>query len=75
MASNTIELLNKGMECLKDNLGVVDAEMFISIIIREKFDYTSWQREYFDAMAPGQFGKEAAEYAKDHQFKGNAERI
>ena len=59
MASNTIELLNKGMECLKDNLGVVDAEMFISIIIREKFDYTSWQREYFDAMAPGQFGKES----------------
>ncbi|MCR5738850.1 MAG: hypothetical protein K6G43_03460 [Lachnospiraceae bacterium] len=55
MASNTIELLNKGRECLKDNLGVVDAEMFISIIIREKFDYTSWQREYFDAMAPGQF--------------------
>ena len=75
MASNTIELLNKGMECLKDNLGVVDAEMFISIIIREKFDYTSWQREYFDAMTPGQFGKEAAEYAKNHPFKGNAERI
>lgn len=75
MASNTIELLNKGMECLKDNLGVVDADMFISIIIREKFDYTSWQREYFDAMAPGQFGKESVEYAKGHPFKGDAERI
>jgi len=38
MASSTTEIMNKGMECLKDNLGIVDAEMFISLIIREKFD-------------------------------------
>ena len=34
MASSTTENMNKGMECHKDNLGIVDAEMFISLIIR-----------------------------------------
>ena len=35
MSSNTIEIMNKGMNCLLEKLGVVDAEQFISIIIRE----------------------------------------
>ena len=75
MASSTVELMNKGMECLNDNLGVVEAETFISLIIREKFDYTRWQRDYFDKMAPGEFHENAVEYAKEHPFKGNAIRI
>ncbi|WP_035773734.1 hypothetical protein [Butyrivibrio sp. VCD2006] len=75
MASSTVELMNKGMECLKNNLGVVDAEMFISLIIREKFDYTRWQREYFDNMESGEFNEKAVEYAKDHPFKGNAQKL
>ena len=75
MVNSTVELMNKGMECLKDNLGVVDAEMFISLIIREKFDYTRWQREYFDNMAPSEFNEKAVEYAKDHPFKGNAQKL
>ena len=75
MANNTIEIMNKGMECLKDCLGIVDAETFISIIIREKFDYTRWQREYFDEMKPGQFSEDAVQYAKDHPFKGDAIKL
>jgi hypothetical protein len=75
MAGSTTEIMNKGMECLKDNLGIVDAEMFISLIIREKFDYTRWQREYFDKMEPDQFNKEAVNYAKEHPFKGKAQRL
>ncbi len=74
MASNA-EIMNKGMECLKENLGVVDAEMFISLIIREKFDYTRWQREYFDKMAPGEFNEEAVRYAKEHPYNGNAQKL
>ena len=75
MASSTVEIMNKGMECLRDNLGVVDAETFISLIIREKFDYTRWQREYFDNMAPGEFHEEAVKYAKEHPFKGKAKKL
>ncbi len=66
MIQNTVDIMNRGMECLTKSLGVVDAEQFISIIIREKFDYTKWQRSYFDEMAPGEFHQKALEYAKAH---------
>ena len=48
MSESNSEIMNKGMKCLTEQMGIIDAERFISIIIREKFDYTKWQREYFD---------------------------
>ena len=44
-------LRNKGMRILINNLGKVEAERFISIIIREPFDYTEWQKELFNDMS------------------------
>ena len=44
-------LRNKGMRVLINNLGQVEAERFISIVIREPFDYTEWQRELFNEMS------------------------
>lgn len=52
MTSSMNELMSRGMECLTETLGVVEAERFISLVIRERFDYTKWQREYFDKMPP-----------------------
>lgn len=75
MTQNTAEIMNRGMECLTQALGVVDAEQFISIIIREKFDYTKWQRSYFDAMPSGEFHQKALDYARTHPYTGNAERL
>jgi hypothetical protein len=43
-------LRNEGMRVLINNLGKVEAERFISLIIREPFDYTEWQRGLFDNM-------------------------
>ena len=54
MGSNTIAIMNKGINCLLEKLGVAEAEQFISIIIREKFDYTKWQQKHFDEMTPEQ---------------------
>jgi len=75
MTTSTAEVMRRGMQCLTDGLGVVEAERFISVIIREQMDYTKWQRQYFDAMAPGEFGEKALEYAKEHPFKGKAKII
>jgi hypothetical protein len=33
----------EGMNILFEKLGKVDAERFISLIIREPFDYTAWR--------------------------------
>lgn len=44
-------LRNEGMRVLINNLGAVKAEKFISLIIREPFDYTEWQRDLFNDLS------------------------
>lgn len=56
-------------------MGVLEAEEFISVIIREKFDYTKWQREYFDMKTPEDISTEASCFEKKQPFTGDAIRL
>jgi len=38
------EIRVHGLRTLVDALGIVEAEKFISLILREPFDYTKWQQ-------------------------------
>ncbi len=38
------EIKIKGIEALINTLGEVEAERFVSLVMREPFDYTKWQR-------------------------------
>lgn len=60
---NNTEIMNKGINCLMEKLGVIEAEQFISVIMREKFDYTKWQREQFDNTSAEEFNAVAVAYA------------
>ena len=40
MMNSTVEIMDKGINCLLENLGTMETERFISAIIRERFDYT-----------------------------------
>lgn len=42
VTDNEIKL--QGIEALISSLGEVQAERFISLILREPFDYTKWQK-------------------------------
>ncbi len=75
MKTNTVDIMNRGMQCLIQEMGVVEAEQFISVIIRERFDYTKWQRQYFDDMKPDEFHQSALEHAKEHPYTGKAKRL
>ena len=44
-------LRSEGMKVLINSLGRVEAERFISLIIREPFDYTEWQRDLFNDLS------------------------
>ena len=68
-------IMDKGIRCLLMNLGTVETETFISMINREKFDYTKWQRDYFDRKTPEEISREAEEYERAHPFDGSAQRI
>lgn len=63
---STMEIMNKGINCLIQQMGVVEAEKFISIINREKFDYTKWQRHLFEDMTLEEINKVAATFSKNN---------
>ncbi len=75
MAASTVEILNRGMQCLTEQMGIIEAEHFVSTIIREKFDYTKWQREYFDAKTPEEISEEASCFEKNRPFISDAIRL
>lgn len=75
MNTSSAALLNEGMNALIDSLGIVGAEQFVSMINRERFDYTSWQREYFDRMTPDEIMGKASRFAREHPFRGKKAQI
>ena len=70
---NTAEIMEKGMTCLLESLGPVETERFISIIIRERFDYTKWRKDFFGDAGVEELNSAAAAYAQSHpiEFKKN----
>jgi hypothetical protein len=57
---NDAVLMNTGMQVLISRLGNVDAEKFISLVLREPFDYTRWRKDnLFAAMSVEDISKEA----------------
>lgn len=61
----TDELIRQdGMEALSKSLGLVDAARFISLVNKEKFDYTEWRKDKFDNMSLEEYANAADEYSK-----------
>ncbi|MBR1805255.1 MAG: hypothetical protein IJ774_02585 [Selenomonadaceae bacterium] len=61
------KLLQRGMRCLIDNLGIIDAEKFIALFTQEQIpDYTQWQRDYFDSMTAEEFHTSLQEFMRNH---------
>lgn len=57
-------LRSEGMNILLNSLGHVDAERFISLIIREPFDYTEWRRNNLEDEDIRSLSRKAMEYSK-----------
>ena len=68
--TTTAEVMSKGMNCLIENLGIIDAERFISNLLRERFDYTEWRKKYFADVDLETFLNEAADFDKKNPFRG-----
>ena len=61
---NTAVILNEGMKCLLDKLGVLETEIFISHLLREPFDYTAWQKEHYADISVRELNQKAVDYMK-----------
>ena len=68
-ANSTAEIMDMGITCLIENLGTVQAEKFISILIRERSDYTKWRQRYFGAMSDEEYMEESVAYDQANPFQ------
>jgi len=50
MNTNTVEVIDRGLRCLSANLGEKETEIFISTLLRERFDYTQWRQSFVDSI-------------------------
>ena len=50
MRTDTL-IRNEGMLALNERLNVVEVERFITLLIRDPFDYTEWQRDLYEGMS------------------------
>ena len=63
---NNSVIMDTGMRCLIEALGDVGAERFISLMIKEPFDYTKWQKGLFKDMTVEQIGNMATKYCAEN---------
>lgn len=67
MKTDTIVRI-EGMDALIATLGAVDAERFITLVKRDTFDYTEWQRESWSDKSIEEIHAAATEYEKESNY-------
>jgi hypothetical protein len=60
------ELRLEGMTVLLERLGIVEAERFISLLQREKFDYTQWRKGLWEGKSVRELSTAAMGFRKTH---------
>jgi len=56
-------LKTKAMDVLVKNLGVVETERFIALVLREPFDYTEWRMDNLpNDISVRELNQQATEY-------------
>jgi len=55
------EIRVEGISLLFKYMGNIEAERFISLIQREKFDYTKWRKRLFEGKTVREISAEAME--------------
>ncbi|MCL2027275.1 MAG: hypothetical protein FWG79_02190 [Bacteroidales bacterium] len=73
--TNSAVLLDRGIRCLNNELGILDAERFVALILRETFDYTEWRKNnLFVGMSIDEIIDEADRYCKENAKSATPQR-
>ena len=66
---NSTVLLDRGIRCLNNELGILEAERFVALLLREPFDYTEWRKDnLFVGMSIDEIIDEADKYCKKNDI-------
>lgn len=61
-----IELKSDAMSLLRHHLGVVESERFLTLILREPFDYTRWRQEQWNDSTVANLAEKARMLRQDN---------
>ena len=56
----TSAIMNAGMKILREHLGVIESEIFITNLGSNSFDYTKWRENLWEALTPTELFERAA---------------
>ena len=60
-------IMTAGMRLLRENLGLIETEIFIANINNKGFDYTEWRRDnLFEDMTLEELVNKAAKFEREH---------
>ena len=62
------EIINMGFNSIFSSLNMVDAERFIMLIKRDKFDYTEWQKNIWEDESIESLSEKARIAGKNHNM-------
>ncbi|MDR3244601.1 MAG: hypothetical protein LBT79_07610 [Elusimicrobiota bacterium] len=65
---DTAVIMKEGIECLLERMGSFETEIFISNILKEPFNYTQWQKKYFERFSIEELNKMAVQQCQEHRF-------
>jgi hypothetical protein len=62
----TEAIISAGLQLLREHLGIIETEIFISKVSRKGFDYTQWRENLYEDKTLDELLTAAAEYAANH---------
>ena len=74
MIVNDTVLKNSVVNFLIEKFGIIQTERFISLIIKEPFDYTQWQRDLYSDMTVDMLFTEASEWKSSQISQAKTEQ-
>ena len=76
MNQSTIDVIDRGLKCLSDNLGANETEVFITTLLSERFDYTKWRKTFVDSITSFEQLDELIKKSQSEcSFNGNVQVI
>ena len=58
--AQTSAIISAGIKLLRENLGVIESEIFITAIGRNSFDYTKWRENLWKNLTARELFEQAA---------------
>ena len=63
------------MKLLRENLGAIEAEIFITKIGSTEFDYTNWRENLWEDLTPHELFEQAAKIENEYDIPKQIEII